>query len=166
MRNKDTAHRNAEFWLVKSNSYLETHPSFTLYPVYQTSRGWSWLDDPRYPGFPILPSGAKFGRVWTSLIYTCLQQILAQNSNRLFWGSDSLTSKTTIWGGLPNQPAGVKGREKKIAQISDSLFLGSCRWLKKVKFLVLESLSAVEIQMQHATINELQGILAHELQVL
>lgn len=38
-------------------------------------------------------------------------------------------------------------------------------WLKKVKLLIVESLSAVEIQMQHATINELQGILAHELQV-
>ena len=42
---------------------------------------------------------------------------------------------------------------------------GGFRWLKKVKFLILESLSAVEIQMQHATINELQGILAHELQL-
>ena len=41
-------------------------------------------------------------------------------------------------------------------------FLGGFRWLKKAKLLIL---SAVEIQMQHATINELQGILAHELQV-
>lgn len=160
--NTNNAHRNAEYSLWSQTvilKHIQVLP-FTL-STKRVVAGLGWMihdvQDSRsyHPGQSLV----EFGLPWFIHVYhKSLLRI-----PRPFWGSDSLTSKTTIWGGLPNRRE--FGRAKK--NCTDTcLVLGGFRWLKKVKLLILESLSAVEIQMQHATINKLQGILAHELQFL